>query len=186
VELLSRNYDRALAAVRAVPHNYLQSGAISGPKSYFAGNVLALAGKMEAARLEWQSALATVEQRLATEQNDRTLMEYKALLQADLGDLPGGRKTYQTVQELYGTLDDRLRDSLIMKLLPASEGFAWVTKKLADGPPDITAATLRLDPVYDPIRSEPGYPALLARAESDPRLSPDAKVHPADSAVTKK
>jgi TolB-like protein/Flp pilus assembly protein TadD len=42
-----------------------------------------------------------------------------------------------------------------------------------------TAAQLRLDPVYNPIRSLPGFAALLARAEADPRLSPTAKGKPA-------
>jgi TolB-like protein/Tfp pilus assembly protein PilF len=183
LELLSRNYDQALAAVRAVPHDYFQSVAYSGPAGYFKGYVLELAGKPAAAGLERRSALATVERRLAAEPNDRELMVFKALLQTALGDREAGLRTLKAIQELYPTEWD-LADQLIqMQLQPENEAFAWAERKVTEGDRAVAAAQLRLDPVYDPIRSDPRFPALLARAEADPRLSPNAKQKTTDVLV---
>ncbi|MDB6114841.1 MAG: invasion protein regulator, partial [Lacunisphaera sp.] len=175
LECLSRNYDQAVAAIRAVPHDYLQSAAYSGPAGYFTGEALARGGKSSAAELERRSALAVVERRLAAEPNDQDLLQFKALLQAALGDRAAGLRTWKAMQELYPINYDASEQALRMALQPPAEAFDWVEQKVAKGANIGRAAQLRLDPVYDQIRSDPRFPALLARAEADPRLSPNAK-----------
>jgi TolB-like protein/Tfp pilus assembly protein PilF len=182
VSLLLRDYDQALVAVRAVPHDYLQSIAYSGPAGYFAGNALNLAGKTTAAELEWRSALATVERRLAAEPNNRTLMEFKALLQAALGDRDAGRKTWRAVRELYGDgAVGNFAPSLYIELESTSEVFLWLENTALTNTNLVTAAQLKLDPVFDPIRADPRFPALLEKAEADPRFSPKASIKTAAS-----
>jgi hypothetical protein len=51
-------------------------------------------------------------------------------------------------------------------------------KLLQKPPPLFTDADLRLDPMYDPVRNEPRFKALLARTGADPRLSPAAAIMP--------
>jgi hypothetical protein len=39
----------------------------------------------------------------------------------------------------------------------------------------LTAADLRLDPDYDPLRNTPRFKSLLAQAEADPKRSPQGQ-----------
>ncbi len=186
VTIMAGDYDQALASIRAVPHDYLQSRADTGPSGYFKGYVLALAGKPAAAELEWRSGLAVVERRLAAEPNDYYLMTSKVLLQVALGDRAAALPTWKALQELYGQSVEANPD-LQMQMLPPEGALAWVAGRITQGSPMVTAARLRLEPVYAPVRSLPGFSALLARAEADPRLSPHAKgASPEKSAATSK
>ena len=188
VNFMSRDYEQALAAMRAVPHDYLDSVVYSGPTGYFKGEALARAGKPTAARLEWQSALGVVEKRLAQQPNDEVLMQFKALLLSCLGDQAGAAEVFKAEMELYGNDNEGeeraagVGQVLRMRVLPPDQAFAWLAKRVAKSLPIATAARLRLDPVYDPVRSDPRFPALLAQAETDPKLSPTA-IENSDGAI---
>jgi hypothetical protein len=41
-------------------------------------------------------------------------------------------------------------------------------------PLQMSAARLRLEPQYDPLRNSPRFKAMLAQAEADPKRSPNA------------
>jgi hypothetical protein len=62
-----------------------------------------------------------------------------------------------------------------VQFLPAEQSIEWLTTMLKNPPTWLTAAALRLDPTFDPLRGNPRFAVLLAQAEADPRLSPKAK-----------
>jgi TolB-like protein/Flp pilus assembly protein TadD len=169
-----RDFDRALAAARAVPHDYLLAEPYNGPTGYFKGLALAGAGRMAAAKIEWRTALETVERRLAAEPNNLNLLQYKALLLALLGDRAGGEQVWKTAVELYGDTNTSLEElALRVQFLPADQAFNWINGLLKDPPLWLTAASLRLDPTFDPLRQDPRFAMLTAEVEADPRFTPD-------------
>ncbi|HUG10272.1 MAG TPA: tetratricopeptide repeat protein [Opitutaceae bacterium] len=176
VYMTRREYDLAVQAIRAVPRDYLSAQPGPGPSGFYIGEALAAAGKNAAAEIEWRSALATVERRLAEAPSDETLMKFKALLLARLGDRVAAERVWKAVVELHGDMAwGNMAPLLHVVFLPPDEAIAWLNDRLADPQYWFTAAILRLSPLYDPLRSNPKFTALVEKMEADPRFSPKAK-----------
>ena len=145
VHMCQREYDQAVQAIRAVPRDYLSAQPGPGPSGFYIGDALAAAGKSAAAEIEWRSALATVERRLAEAPSDETLMKFKALLLARLGDRVAGERVWKTVIELHGDKAwGGLAPALHVEFLPPDEVIAWLSGRLTDPQYWFTAAALRL------------------------------------------
>ncbi|MDI1319816.1 MAG: TIR domain-containing protein, partial [bacterium] len=84
-ELLGHDPDKAIAWLKAVPRDWLNDSWYRGPKSQLMGDAHALAGRPDAARLEWQSALKLTEQRLVDRPKDPPLLRARVQLLAKLG-----------------------------------------------------------------------------------------------------
>jgi len=69
-----------------VPRDYLGGYFAQGPKSSWIGDALAMAGRPEAAAIEWRTALRVIEQRLEAKPSDTALLLSKAVLQSKLDD----------------------------------------------------------------------------------------------------
>ncbi len=176
VALWARDWDTVIATMRAIPRNYLGSGALSGPTGYYLGYALARDGRKSAAEVEWRSALEVVNKRFESDPRDQTLFRMKALLLAALGDRTGGEKTLQTLRELLPTTWARSWEGhmLAIELLPPEEAIAQLANA---GPANMAwglSGSLKLDPFVDHLRSHPKFIELLAKAESDPKLNPAA------------
>ena len=72
------------------------------------GLALKTAGRIDAARIEWQSALKLVERGLADQPSDVDLLQWKARLLAYLGDYADADKALHQAEELSGRHLDRL------------------------------------------------------------------------------
>jgi len=175
IYMFRREYDLAVQAIRAVPRDYLSAQPGPGPSGFYIGNALAAAGKSAAAEIEWRRALATVERRLAEAPSNRTLMEFKALLLARLGDRTAGERVWKATIELYGDMAwGPLAAPLHIEFLPPDEAIAWLNGRLKDPQYWFTAATLRFHPLYDSLRANPKFTALVEKMEADPRFAPKA------------
>lgn len=177
VALWARDYDQALAALRTVPRDYLNSGALSGPIGFYRGFALARAGRTAAAELEWRSGLDVVNRRLAAQARDRTTLEFKAILLKALGQAAEAEKMWQSARELFGETIDGWEDYFAaMQMLPEDAALDFLTKLMNEQRTNtmVLAANLHHDPFLDPLRNSPRFHALVARAEADPRLSPAA------------
>jgi serine/threonine-protein kinase len=160
--------------MRAVPRDYIDSGALSGPTAYFRGWVLARAGKRAAAEIELRVALDVVEARLKAKPNARSLLVAKALVLVSLGQREQAASLLRTVGQLYGEAPETWMDNfLTAELLPVEEAIRALAKQ-AETSAFTTTARLRIDPYLDRLRGHPDFAALQARAEADPRLSPAA------------
>jgi TolB-like protein/Tfp pilus assembly protein PilF len=176
IELSNRNFEGAYEAFRVVPRDYVESTALSGPTGYYKGYALARAGKISAAKIEWQSALELVNRRLDTQPNNRTLLEFKAALLGSLGNKAEAQEIWRSVRELFGaTVESWVDHITAMELLSEDAAIDQLASLGKKGSPIGLAANLRLSPFLDRLRTHPRFIALLAQAEADPRLSPRAK-----------
>ena len=164
-----RKPDDWLRFSSSLGHDWIQSNIFSGPIAELNGDAHALAGRSEAARIEWNTALKQIEHRLADQPNDPDLLFDKGSLLARLGQYGESEKAFELSAEFSGGKPDLFR-------LRVAEAQVDAAMDILESWTATTAAELRLNPVYDPLRSNPRFKALLARAEADPKKSPQASM----------
>jgi adenylate cyclase len=80
-----RDGDQAARALENLPQEYIEAGFIKGPKAMYLGLAHRVAGRREAAVVEWQGALRTVDKRLASGKTEPGDVLDRAWLLAVLG-----------------------------------------------------------------------------------------------------
>ncbi len=175
-----RDAEAMLRLAGSFPREWLQSHFFDGPVAYFSGLAHHLAGRKDSARLQWETGLKLVEARLASAPASANLLHLKGTLQSLLGERGEAAKTIRLARQ--NDLRNEIRSGSIPELLspafdPAVAGdwdgaFPALEEGMKKGA--VTWAMLRLHPVLDPVREDPRFKALLARAATDPRLSPAA------------
>jgi hypothetical protein len=172
VAFWSRDYRQALAAVQAVPRDYMESGATISPTGFFRGVALDRLGRSAAAENEWSAALAATERRIEADRNNGRLLLGKAILLAVLNEKQAADQVWRTAREIQGEAGDWLDDYLAAMLLPPEQEIERLGKQVHNQQGYTTAAILRLNPYYDYLRDNPRFIALQAEADANPRLSP--------------
>jgi serine/threonine protein kinase len=195
VAFLRRDADGALARLRAMPREWMDDFFYRGPKGRLAGDALAAVGRREAAAIEWRAALRLVEERLALRPNDTLLLSHRVGLLACLGDTQRANHEFELLSQILGVDLAQVQrvpfwvTHLCILLGRHPEAIGQIRQSLnlperetQAPPPDrsgslatagyssrhrkfYSAAVLRLDPAFDPLRSEPGFPQLLADFE---------------------
>ena len=165
-----REPEPMLRLLNAVPRPWLASNSFYGPRHFLIGLAQHLAGNEEAAELAWREALRLVEQRLEKEPDSADLLWMKARVLGALGRrveadaaarLASSVGTGENLEALIAIGNfDRALDSLEHPTARQRAGQNW--------------ANLKLNPVFDPLRNEPRFQALLAQAEADPQRNPHA------------
>ena len=122
------------------------------------------AGQSAAAAREFRRALELVEKRLADDPNNQNSLSLKARALHYLGAHDEAEeKTYR----LFVEINDSPPPELAVLFETADRAIDGIAAGHGDFQ-QFTAASLRLDPTYDPVRDHPRYLTLLARAEADP------------------
>ncbi|MDO8543813.1 MAG: TIR domain-containing protein [Opitutaceae bacterium] len=169
VQLCQRTPEATLKTLDRFSDDYIQDNWFAGPKTYWTGRAHALAGRKEAARLAWEAGLAVVDARLKATPQARDLHLMRGELLAWLGQANEALREARTAAEL--SRSDRTAwfssEARIYAVLGrADEALPWLEKFRAAavgrnvGWP-LTAALLRLDPLWDKLRDDSRFQTLL-------------------------
>jgi TolB-like protein/Flp pilus assembly protein TadD len=165
-----REPQRVIPLLQNHPREWLSSNPYHGPKSLLLGLARRMAGQETAAGNEFRLALALIEARLRDNPNDGDLLSQKAEVLFYLGDRPVADAACRQVREI-----SRLNLSLRV-LFDSADSVIEFLESSFDRPdllqPSATAASFRLDPLYDTIRKHPRFQTLIARAEASPLHTP--------------
>jgi tetratricopeptide (TPR) repeat protein len=170
VQFERRAPDEALKALDRLPDDFIHESWFIGPKNYLVGRAYALAGRPDAARVAWISGLTVVDAHLKDDPTDITLHLMRGELLAWLGRNDEALSEARTVEEM----DDRKPDGwdrstvkiyaamgradLALPILGAQ--LEMYAKGKSPGWP-LTPALLRLDPLWDKLRADPGFLKLI-------------------------
>lgn len=172
LHLVRRKPDEALRALNRLSDEFIHDNWFVGPKDYFVGLANAQANRMEAARVAWEAALAQTRARLSAKPTDRDLHLMLGELLALLGHREEALREVRLTDELkrwpppWTSSSVRIlaRLGLAEDAVPLLRG---IRAEMRDGYGwPLTAALLRLDPVWDKIRDHPKFQELLQETDS--------------------
>lgn len=164
--------DKLLRYLQGIPRDWIRGDDFYGPTALLIGNAQWMAGRKEAARLEWRAALKLVDQRLAERSTDALESDWRGVLLGRLGEFDAAAKAMQLAADLVGRdgFDRGDRFELKMEAGQLDAAMDIFDRRL----PKLTTAYMQVCPFFDPVRDDPRFQADLARAEADPERSPYA------------
>lgn len=141
-----------------------------GPKATLTALAHRMAGNEEAARTDLKAALRLVEERLTAQPNETRLLANKAEILAVQGERTTAEPLVREIRQRLGAGDRSASERDLAYLLmltnqPAAALTALESHYGKLGDAYYSKAGLRYDPVWDPLRSNPRFEALLKAPE---------------------
>lgn len=171
VHLVRRKPDDALLTLRRLSDEYIHDNWFTGPSDYFVGRAHWQAGRKEAARLAWEAGLELTRTRLKTAPTDQALHLMQGELLALLGQRDEALREAHLTEELQRFRPTWVTSSVrIYAQLGLADKAVPVLRALRselgenNGWP-LTAALLRLDPLWDKIRDDANFQQLLSQPD---------------------
>ena len=157
----AREPDKAIEVLRAVPRDYLEA-VFDGPKGLLIGLAHRMAGRKQAAEIEWRAALQVIERRLAGQPNNVRLLVWQSCLSAYLGNAAEARRHFQAVEQMgFSARDSYWAAAVPLELGDHEKAIALLSIAVNDSAVT-TRAFLRINPTWDPLRGDARFEALVA------------------------
>jgi hypothetical protein len=164
VWLLTHQWDECIASLTSA-HDYLQTNSFVGPKAYRTGLANQKAGRTEAAKTDWRTALQVVEQRLAAQPNAPVEMGWKACLLALLGERAEAQRVLRVCEQLNSAQQRQMNFSawMVYALLGREGDVLAGLESGLKRPNDArwVGMQMRYNPELDPVRSSPRFQELM-------------------------
>ncbi len=158
--------------LEGIPTEWLRTNWSVGPTALLLGEARANAGQPGAAQRDFRRALVLIDSRLGEDPNNLEYLRLKVRCLHAMGDHAEAENVRRALREIQPNEPWWL----LARYGPADKFFAWAEASMRDKQTIwLTAASLRLDPDFDPMRNDPRFARLQAEADADPRLSPNAK-----------
>jgi tetratricopeptide (TPR) repeat protein len=162
--MMLRQPDKAAEALRRLDHDFIREGRIAMPTRLGLGEAQRAAARANAAAIEYESALATVNQRLQAEPSSAELASWKTLLLARLGRKAEAAQWFQTTLELRGIKPDdlaKIGPRTLIALGRLDDAITGMELRFRAGGRAARMPYLHTDPDLDPLREMPRFQALL-------------------------
>ena len=191
VQLCRRAPDDVIKTLDRLADDYIQDNWFAGPKAYFAGRAHVLAGRNEAARVAFQTALTITNARLKEDPSNLFDHLRRGELLAYLGQPDEALHEARAVAELARSREWYWFGSpvLIYAALGRVDDAMPLLEKLCHAPPNqivgwpLSPALLRVDPLWDKIRDDPRFQKLAASDQPGANAAPAAKADDKSVAV---
>jgi serine/threonine-protein kinase len=164
-----RKFPEALAVIQEFPgETFATVTTAPMPKSFLEGIIYSLQGDKQRAQIEFAHARVVSEQLLRDAPEDPARHAQHGLILAALGRkqeaIAEGRRAVEMVPESQNAFDGpRCTESLAQIYALTGEydqAFPLIDHLLAI-PNGLTIPVLKLDPVWDPLRKDPSFQALI-------------------------
>ncbi|MEI6106259.1 MAG: TIR domain-containing protein, partial [Opitutae bacterium] len=165
---MNRQPEEALAALHRFPAEYVNDAWYTGPKALLVGLCEAQAGRSEAARVAWESGIALLQRRLHDSPSNANEHLRLGELLAWSGQTEAALREVKIFEELTSGRDTDWTFSAarIYAALGRAEKAVPLLEQELRAPPSgrwpLTPALLRLDPLWDKLRPDPGFQKLCA------------------------
>ncbi len=168
VRLLERDPDTLLAVLRAAPMAWYEDQPVYRPTALYAAWAHELRGDGAAARASFQTALRLLDSLVRLLPDDWRLHASRGLAFAGLGRRAEARREAAWLarsrpsrsDRSFGPLLEEDRAAILARAGPTEDAIRALERLLAE-PFGLSVPLLRLDPRWDPIRSDPRFQALL-------------------------
>lgn len=168
--LWSREPERLLAYAAATPWSVFETQIVYRPKALYSAWAHRLHGDEGAARRAFDSARVVLERLLGENPDDWRLINSLGYAYAGLG------RSHEAAELAERSMRSRQRAGLEISEAPArifaqaglAERSIDYLETLLEADSPVGAHTLRLDPLFDPIRSHPDFRALTEAPGSSP------------------
>jgi TolB-like protein/Flp pilus assembly protein TadD len=168
---LQRKFSEALAVLEKLPNETLMepnNTTAPAPKAMLKGTIYFLQGDMTNSRTEFEKALVTSEELLREAPDDAARHAQHGVILAALNRkqeaLAEGKRAVELLPESRDAFDGPGLTASLAQICAWTgefdEAFRLVDHLLAT-PNGLTVPMLKLDPAWDPLRSDPRYQALI-------------------------
>ena len=171
LRVLERRYDDALALLDAIPPGQSETdAALHEGDLVYRGMLHHIKGESEKARLLFETARQRLGQKIAATPDYAKLHAGLAHVLAYLGDKAGAIAAAERAMQLLPESVDAFDGPKM--IIMAAQTYATIgeadralalIEHLLTAPNGLTVPTLRLDPMWDPVRNDPRFEQLLVK-----------------------